>query len=137
MNEALLNAALSLLSLLAVAATYGISKLAVKAKAETQKIQNEDDRKQVEDAIDDVDELTTKTVATFEQTTAKDLRAAVKAGTTGKDQLEALAVQALKEITNQTKPEVQELLEEHFGSFEDYVKKCIETKVLQIKATEA
>ena len=137
MEEALVNIALALLSLLAAGATYGLTRLTGKVKAETQKIKDDGLRKQVDDAIDDVDELTTKTVGCIEQTTAKDLRQAVKDGKASRDDLIALSKQAAQEITAQIKPEVQDLITEHFGSFEDYLVKCIETKVLQIKTTEA
>lgn len=135
-NSELLNLALALISLLAAAATYGVTKLTKRAKAETAKIQDDSLRDKLDDAIDDMDELVTKTVAATEQTAAKDLRAAVKAGTAKKEDLIALSQKALEEITEQIAPEAQELIAEHFGSFEDYLVKCIETKVLQIKATE-
>lgn len=137
MEEALLNVALALLSLLAAAATYGLSKLTAKVRTETRKIQDETLREKIDDAIDDVEELTTKTVGCIEQTTAKDLRQAVKGGKAGRDELLALSKRAAQEITAQIKPEVQALITEQFGSWEDYLKKCIETKVLQIKNTEA
>lgn len=136
-NQQLLNLGIGLVSLLSAMATYGISQLTTKVKAQTQQIKDEALRQQLNDAIDDVDELTTKTVGTIEQTTAKELRAAVKAGTAKKDDLIALSKQALDEITEQVRPEAQELIEDHFGDFADYLKKCIETKVLYIKSTEA
>lgn len=137
METALLNLALALLSLLTAAATYGVTKLTAKSKAQTQQINDEALRKKLDDAIDDVDEVTTKTVGCIEQTTAKDLRQAVKDGKASKDDLISLSKQAAQEIKAQIQPDVQALIAKNFGSFEDYLVKCIETKVLQIKATEA
>lgn len=135
-NQSLINLALALMSLLAAYATYGISKITQKAKAQTQQIKDEAQRKLLDDAIDDVEELTMKTVGAIEQTTAKELRQAVKAGTKTKDELIALSKVAAQEITAQIKPEAQELIEENFGSFEDYLMKCIENKVLYLKSLE-
>jgi hypothetical protein len=133
-NQSLVNLFVALLGLLAAYATYGISKITTKAKAQTQQIKDDAQRKLLDDAIDDVEELTTKTVGAIEQTTAKELREAVKAGSAKKEDLIALSKKAAEEIAEQIKPEAQQLIEENFGSFEDYLMKCIENKVLFLKS---
>ena len=50
-------------------------------KAQTKKIEDESARALLEDALDDVERLATKAVGYTEQTVAKALREAVKAGT--------------------------------------------------------
>lgn len=113
--------------------TFGIKKLTAKVKAETEQLKDEGARRLLNNALEDVEELATVTVAAIEQTTAKELREAVKSGKADRSELMALAERALKEISAAVKPEAAELIEENFGSYKDYVSKLIEEKVLSLK----
>lgn len=133
-GEVLANIAVALLSLLAAYALYGIRQLTAKVRLQTQQLASEGQRKLLLDALDDVQELTTKTVEAIEQTTAKALREAVKMGQASPEELQALGKQALQEIVAALKPDTIKAIQDNFGSLEDYVTKCIETKVLELKS---
>lgn len=125
---------LALIGLLAAYATYGIHKLTEKVKAQTAQLKDEEARRLLNNALQDVEELTTVTVAAIEQTTAKSLREAVKDGKVDRSELLALSKQAADEISAALKPEAQKIIEENLGSFRDYLSKLIEEKVLELKA---
>lgn len=133
-GEVLANIAVALLSLLAAYALYGIRQLTARVKLQTQQLASEGQRKLLLDALDDVQELTTKTVTAIEQTTARALREAVKMGQASPEELQALGKQALQEIVAALKPDTIKAIQDNFGSLEDYVTKCIETKVLELKS---
>lgn len=133
-SEAAVTIVLALIGLLAACATYGIHKLTEKVKVQTAQLKDEDARRLLNNALEDVEELTTVTVASIEQTTAKQLREAVKDGKVDRSELVALSKQAADEITAAVKPEAQKAIEENFGSFRDYISKLVEEKVLGLKA---
>ena len=133
-SEAAVTIVLALIGLLAAYATYGIHKLTEKVKTQTAQLKDEDARRLLNNALEDVEELTTVTVASIEQTTAKQLREAVKDGKVDRSELVALSKQAADEITAAVKPETQKVIEENLGSFRDYISKLIEEKVLRLKA---
>lgn len=135
-NELLVTLALGVITLLAAYATYGLKKLVANAKKQVEKLESDEMRKMLINAIEDVDELTTKTVSTIEQTTAKNLRELVKDGKADKSELEALAKKAALEITESLRPDVKTVIADNFGSFEKYLSWCIETKVLELKSLE-
>lgn len=133
-SEAAVTIVLALIGLLAAYATYGIHKLTEKVKTQTAQLKDEEARRLLNNALEDVEELTTVTVASIEQTTAKQLREAVKDGKVDRSELVALSKQAAEEITAAVKPETQKVIEENLGSFRDYISKLIEEKVLSLKA---
>lgn len=136
-NSALLNLAVGLITLLAALTSYGVAKLTSKAKTQTQQIKDDQLRQKLNDALDDMEDLTIKTVGSIEQETAKDLRQAVKDGKADRSELIALSQNAVDEIKKQLAPEALDLLEDHFADFDTYLMNCVKNKVLQIKATEA
>lgn len=125
--------AIALLSLLAAYATYGIRKITQKVKLQTEQLQDDKARNVLYSALSDVETLTALTVGAIEQTTAKQLREAVKDGKADRDELVALSKQALYEITGVIKPETQKIIEENFGNFRNYVSKLIEDQVRRVK----
>ena len=133
LSQMLPDLALAVLSLLLAYGINALRKLTEKVKTETRQIKNEEQRNLLLDALNDVDELATKTVTQIEQTTAKTLREAVKDGKAGKPELEALGTQALKEITEALRPECRELIEKNYGNLSTYLTKTIETKVFELK----
>jgi hypothetical protein len=134
LTQIAMNVALAGVALLAAYATNAMHKLTEKVKAETMRIKSDEQRKLLNDALDDVDILTKKTVAQIEQTTAKTLREAVKEGIRDKRELEALSIQAFNEIAEALKPESKAMIEENFGDFSKYLTKVIEEKVLELKS---
>ena len=87
-------------------------------------------------ALDDVVNLATTAVEAMEQTTAKALREAVKAGTADREQLLALGKQVFDEVKGKIGPQAQEVITENLGSFDDYLKNVIEAAVLHLKQND-
>lgn len=133
LNETMVTVLLSLLSLFAAMASYGCKKLAEKFDAQKGKIKDEGERQLFENALFDVEKLTTTTINCIEQTTAKAMRQAVKDGKTDRAELVALSSQAAQEITAAIKPEAKQIIADNLGSFEGYLEKLIEDKVLAVK----
>lgn len=133
LSPVLSDLVLATLSLLLAFGVNALHKVTTKVKTETQQIKNDEQRNLLLDALNDVDELVTKTVTQIEQTTAKSLREAVKDELEDKSKLEALGTQAFKEIVEALRPECKELIEKNFGSFSAYLTKTIEAKVFQLK----
>lgn len=134
LSQIVIDVALAGVALLAAYAINAMRKLTEKVKLETQRIKDEEQRKLLNDALDDIEILTSKTVAQIEQTTAKTLREAVKNGVRDKTELEALSIKAFDEIAEALKPESKALIEKNFGNFSKYLTKAIEAKVLELKS---
>lgn len=132
-QDALLNLALAVLTLLSTYALYYIRKAVAKVSAETTKIKNDDQRALVQAAITRLDDVATKTVKMIEQTTAKELRRAVKNGQATKEELAGLAKQAYNEIVRTLEPEYFQALQGTLGDLDTYIRNTIEAKVLELK----
>jgi stalled ribosome rescue protein Dom34 len=134
LSQIVIDVAMAAIALLAAYAINAMRKLTEKAKLETKRIQDEAQRKLLTDALDDLETLTSKTVAQIEQTTAKTLREAVKNGVKDKAELEALSKKAFNEIAEALKPESKALIQKNFGNFSKYLTNAIEAKVLELKS---
>lgn len=121
------------IGLAAVFAVSLIKKTTEKVKLETNKIQKDEERQLIWEAIARLDNIATKTVMNMEQTIAKELREAVKDGRADKEELINLSKKAFKEIILSLKPEYLEVLEKTFGDSKQYIMSTIEAKVLEIK----
>ncbi|RCX13276.1 hypothetical protein DFR58_11894 [Anaerobacterium chartisolvens] len=137
LSRIIVDIALALLSLLFAYGAAAAGRLAQRIKAEASQIKSSERRKLLLDAIDDLEDITFKTVAQIEQTAAKELRAAVKDGRAGKSELIALSERAYNEIVSALTPECRSLIDKNFGSFSHYLVKTIEAKVLELKSREA
>lgn len=84
-------------------------------------------------AIKVVDAVTTATVSTIEQTTAKDLREAVKDGKADRQELIDLSYKAYNSILEQIKPEIIQTLKENVTDYQSYLENRIEQAVLEVK----
>lgn len=84
-------------------------------------------------AIKVVDAVTTATVSTIEQTTAKDLREAVKDGKADRKELIDLSYKAYNSILEQIKPEIIQTLKENVTDYQSYLENRIEQAVLEVK----
>ena len=103
------------------------------AKMKTAAIKDEAARKLLNDALDDVESLATVSVSAMEQTTAKALRDAVKAGTVDREELLKLGKEVFEDVKKSVTPEAQRVITENLGSFDDYLIKCIEDAVRKVK----
>lgn len=135
-SEALVNVTLAAITLAAAVAMYYIKIAAAKVKAQTAQIKDESGRKLLENALDDVVRLATVSVGAMEQTTAKALRDAVKSGVADREELLALGKQVFEEVKAAIGPEAQKVITDNLGSFDNYLTKCIEDAVLQVKQND-
>lgn len=135
-TEVLVNLALAVISLAGAYAVYYIRLGASKLKAQTAQIEDESARKVLDNALADVENLATKSVAAMEQTTAKALRDAVKSGAANREDLLALGKQVFNEVKAAIAPEAQKVITDNLGSFDDYLTKCIEDAVLKVKQSD-
>ena len=135
-STALANIVLAVIALAGAYAVYYIRLAGAQVKAQTKQIEDESARALLEDALDDVERLATKAVGYTEQTVAKALREAVKAGTGDRKKLLALGRDVFNEVKREIGPETQEIIVKHMGSFDNYLEQCIENAVLKIKQAD-
>lgn len=133
-SEALLSLALGVVSLLGAYGMYFIHKAAAKVRAQTQQIRDDAQRALFESALSDCERLALVTVGAIEQTTAKSLREAAKTDPSKREELVALSRKAFDEIKAAITPEAQQTITKNLGSFDAYVQKLIEEKVIELKA---
>lgn len=136
-QDFMFNLALAALTLLSSYALYYIRKAVAKVSAETAKIKNDEQRALAQAAIARLDDVASKTVKTIEQTTAAELRKAVKNGRATKEELAALAKKAYVEIVRTLEPEYLLALQDSLGDLDQYIKTTIEAKVLELKQNAA
>lgn len=133
MNEILGNVVLAGLTLMSTYVIYYIRRASAKFKAEVSKMDADSQRMLVQTALDRLDDVAMKTVQSFEQTLARELRQSVKEGWASKEELTQLAQQAYSEIVRQLKPEYMRALHDTLGDAEGYIMHTIEAKVLKLK----
>lgn len=137
MNEIIMNVVTEVtIALIGLASAYAlvlIKKGINKALAETKKIQDDRQRDLVNTALHTLDALTEKTVTSIEQTTAKEIRVAVKDGKVDRQELLDLSERAYDEITGQLKGDYKKALEETFLDLDKYIMDTIESQVLKVK----
>ena len=132
-SATLANIVLAVIGFVGAYAVYYIRLAGAQVKAQTKKIEDESARALLEDALDDVERLATKAVGYTEQTVAKALREAVKAGTGDRERLLALGRDVFNEVKREIGPETQQIIVKHMGSFDRYLEQCIENAVLKVK----
>jgi len=135
-SETLVNLMLAVITLAGTYAIYYIRLGASKLQAQTAQIADEKARKLLNNAVLDVANLVTLSVGAMEQTTAKALREAVKAGTKDRAELVALGRDVFNDVKKQIGPEAQRVITKNLGSFDSYLKNCIENEVLKVKQAD-
>ena len=135
-SETLVNLMLAVITLAGTYAIYYIRLGASKLQAQTAQIADEKARQLLNNAVLDVANLVTLSVGAMEQTTAKALREAVKAGTIDRAELVALGRDVFNDVKKQIGPEAQRVITKNLGSFDSYLKKCIENEVLKVKQAD-
>lgn len=133
----LLNLALGVLSLAGAAAVSYLRLAAEKLRAQTAGLKDEEARKVLDTALDDVQRLTELSVGAVEQTTAKALREAVKGGKADRKALLELSEQVFHEVKEKIAPEAQTVITRSLGSFDYYLSACIEDAVRRIKQADS
>lgn len=132
--EALLSIVLAAIALGAAYATFYIKRASEKLRLETQKLEDEGQRKLVNNALGRLEEVAELTVNKLEEKTAKVLRESVKAGQVDKKELERLSVDAYHEIRKVLEPEYLELIENSLGDAQTYILNVIEDRLTDIKS---
>lgn len=103
------------------------------AKRQAEHVEDTVQRQKFMDALDLLDDVTTRTVEKLEQTVAGELRNLVKDGKANRDGLLELGNQAWMNVCHDLGPEWLEILEQGMGDLDSYIKSLIESKVLNLK----
>ena len=135
-SEVLVNVVLAVITFAGAYAVYYIRLGSVKLKEQTEQIKDEKTRKLLDNAREDVVDLVTTSVNAMEQTTARAVRDAVKAGVKDREELLALGKKVFDEVKAAIAPEAQRVITENLGSFDDYLSKRIEDAVLKVKQND-
>ena len=142
MEELLQNTVIQLLGIiiggiLAIASAYMtlfVAKATQKAKAETEKLNDERQRKIVNATLNKVDELLRTNIIALENTAKKDMLALIDDGKIEKDELKTLAKDVKENVLNQLGEESLSILNDTLGDVNGYLEARIEEKLAEIKA---
>ena len=144
MEELLQNTVIQLLGIiiggiLAIASAYMtlfVAKATQKAKAETEKLNDERQRKIVNATLNKVDELLRTNIIALENTAKKDMLALIDDGKIEKDELKKLAQDVKINVLNQLGEDSLAILNDTLGDVNGYLEARIEEKLAEIKAKE-
>lgn len=115
-----------------VAVTYfkrGIDQM----KAQADHVNDRLQREKFLEALDLLDDVTTRTVEMLEQTVAGDLRKLVKEGKADRAGLLELGPRAWMKVSETLGPEWLGILEKGLGDLDSYINGLVESKVLGLK----
>ena len=141
MEELLQNTVIQLLGIiiggiLAIASAYMtlfVAKATQKAKAETEKLNDERQRKIINATLNKVDELLKTNIIALENTTKKDMLALIDDGKIEKDELKKLAQDVKINVLNQLGEDSLAILNDTLGDVNGYLEARIEEKLAEIK----
>ena len=141
MEELLQNTVIQLLGIiiggiLAIASAYAtlfVAKATQKAKAETEKLNDERQRKIVNATLNKVDELLRTNIIALENTTKKDMLALIDDGKIEKDELKKLAQDVKINVLNKLGEDSLAILNDTLGDVNGYLEARIEEKLAEIK----
>ena len=141
MEELLQNTVIQLLGIiiggiLAIASAYMtlfVAKATQKAKAETEKLNDERQRKIVNATLNKVDELLRTNIIALENTVKKDMLALIDDGKIEKDELKKLAQDVKINVLNQLGEDSLAILNDTLGDVNGYLEVRIEEKLAEIK----
>ena len=141
MEELLQNTVIQLLGIiiggiLAIASAYMtlfVAKATQKAKAETEKLNDERQRKIINATLNKVDELLRTNIIALENTAKKDMLALIDDGKIEKDELKKLAQDVKINVLNQLGEDSLAILNDTLGDVNGYLEARIEEKLAEIK----
>ena len=122
--------------LLAIASAYAtlfVAKATQKAKVEIEKLNDERQRKIVNETLNKVDELLRTNIIALENTTKKDMLALIEDGKIEKEELKKLAEDVKVNVLNQLGEGSIAILNETLGDVNGYLEVRIEEKLAEIK----
>ena len=124
--------------ILAIASAYMtlfVAKATQKAKIETEKLNDERQRKIVNATLDKVDELLKTNIIALENTVKKDMLVLIADGKIEKDELKTLAKNVKENVLNQLGNDSLAVLNDALGDVNGYLEARIEEKLVEIKST--
>ena len=124
--------------ILAIASAYMtlfVAKATQKAKIETEKLNDERQRKIVNATLDKVDELLRTNIIALENTVKKDMLVLIADGKIEKDELKTLAKNVKENVLNQLGNDSLAILNDALGDVNGYLEARIEEKLVEIKST--
>ena len=141
MEELLQNTVIQLLGIiiggiLAIASAYMtlfVAKATQKAKAETEKLNDERQRKIVNATLNKVDELLRTNIIALENTVKKDMLELIADGKIEKYELKRLAQDVKENVLNQLGDDSVAILNDTLGDVNGYLEARIEEKLAEIK----
>ena len=122
--------------ILAIASAYMtlfVAKATQKAKIETEKLNDERQRKIVNATLDKVDELLRTNIIALENTVKKDMLVLIADGKIEKDELKTLAKNVKENVLNQLGNDSLAVLNDALGDVNGYLEARIEEKLAEIK----
>ena len=122
--------------LLAIASAYMtlfVAKATQRAKIETEKLNDERQRKIVNATLDKVDELLKTNIIALENTVKKDMLVLIADGKIEKDELKTLAKNVKENVLNQLGNDSLAVLNDALGDVNGYLEVRIEEKLAEIK----
>ena len=142
MEELLQNTIIQLLGIiiggiLAIASAYAtlfVAKVTQKAKVETEKLNDERQRKIVNATLNKVDELLRTNIIALENTVKKDMLASIADGKIEKAELKTLADNVKNNVLKQLGDDSLAVLNDSLGDVNGYLEVKIEEILAQIKA---
>ena len=124
--------------ILAIASAYMtlfVAKATQRAKIETEKLNDERQRKMVNATLDKVDELLKTNIIALENTVKKDMLELIADGKIEKDELKKLAKNVKENVLNQLGEDSLAILNDTLGDVNGYLEARIEEKLAEIKST--
>ena len=124
--------------ILAIASAYMtlfVAKATQKAKIETEKLNDERQRRIVNATLDKVDELLKTNIIALENTVKKDMLELIADGKIEKDELKKLAKNVKENVLNQLGEDSLAILNDTLGDVNGYLEARIEEKLVEIKST--
>ena len=122
--------------LLAIASAYAtlfVAKVTQKAKVETEKLNDERQRKIVNATLNKVDELLRTNIIALENTVKKDMLVLIADGKIEKEELKNLAQNVKENVLNQLGEDSLAILNDTLGDVNGYLEVRIEEKLAEIK----
>ena len=115
--------------------TLFVAKATQRAKVETEKLNDERQRKIVNATLDKVDELLKTNIIALENTVKKDMLELIADGKIEKDELKKLAKDVKENVLNQLGEDSLAVLNNTLGDVNGYLEARIEEKLVEVKST--
>lgn len=122
-----------LLTIASAYMTLFVAKVTQKAKVETEKLNDERQRKIVNATLNKVDELLRTNIIALENTVKKDMLVLIADGKIEKEELKNLAQNVKENVLNQLGEDSLAILNDTLGDVNGYLEVRIEEKLAEIK----